>query len=48
MFGGIPPLLHVHDIHVKDRAELHLGRLNSSRKKKEEEKGYKRSPPMET
>lgn len=26
VFGGIPSLLHIHNIHVKDRAELHLDR----------------------
>lgn len=30
VFGGIPPLLHVHDIHVKDRPELHLHKADRS------------------
>lgn len=27
MFGGIPPLLHIHNFHFKDRSELHLEQL---------------------
>lgn len=30
MFGGIPSLLHIHDIHVKDRPELHLHKADWS------------------
>lgn len=31
MFGGIPSLLHVHDIDVKHRPELHLDFLHQER-----------------
>lgn len=27
VLGGIPPLLHIHNVDVEDRAELHLGRI---------------------
>lgn len=27
MFGGIPPLLHIHNFHFKDSSELHLEQL---------------------
>lgn len=30
VFGGIPSLLHIHDIHVKDRPELHLHKADRS------------------
>lgn len=30
MFGGIPSLLHIHDIDVKDRPELHLHEADQS------------------
>lgn len=30
VFGGIPSLLHIHNIHVKDRPELHLHKADRS------------------
>lgn len=33
MFGGIPSLLHVHNIDVKHRPELHLDFLHQERSK---------------
>lgn len=30
VFGGIPSLLHIHDIHVEDRPELHLHKADRS------------------
>lgn len=47
VFGGIPSLLHIHDINVKHRTELHLDRPNMTCTKKYY-KEYKGKLPIKT
>lgn len=48
VFGGIPPLLHVHNINVKDSGELHLHKPSRICTKKHSKCYKRRCSPMKT
>ncbi len=48
VFGGVPPLLHVHNINIKDCSELHLHKPRRICTKKNSKCYKRRCSPMKT